>query len=115
MKVLTFCLLLLLLPCNLVHAKSLDNIHSVTDLVVLAIDKDYNLKISDLQLEEIYKSQQRLDASLKPQFNISGEYIVENLANQPLGAIYVIRGADYEEQVKTKSGAFTIVQQLGFE
>lgn len=113
MKVLTFCLLLLLLPCNLVHAKSLDNIHSVTDLIVLAIDKDYNLKISDLQLEEIYKSQQRLDASLKPQFNISGEYIVENLANQPLGAIYVIRGADYEEQVKTKSGAFTIVQQLG--
>lgn len=113
MKAIVLCLLILLIPSGWVQAQPLAKLNSITDLILVAVEQDHNVQLSELQLLEVNKSIERLEASLRPQFNLTGEYVLENLANQPLGGLYVIRGAEYDELVHTQSGALTVAKQLG--
>ncbi len=91
----------------------LDEINSLADVLLIAIQTDKRIQLSDVQIKEIVASLIGLQANLRPQINFNAEYKLENLANNPVGAFYSIRGADLDDRISTRSGSVSIVQQLG--
>ncbi len=105
--------------------RSLADIRSFADILAIALANDGSVKLSDIQVEEAISGVQRIEVALRPQFVVSGDYRLENIANNSMGRQFAtieqemngeaiqIRLMNLDDQVRTSSGSFTIVQQLG--
>ncbi len=101
----------------LVHGQTsvidLQHIQSLGDILAIAIVTDRSIQLTDMQIQEVVHSIQSLQAALRPQIHASVDYKCENLANNPIGGLYSLRGMDQGESIHTRSASITMVQQVG--
>ncbi len=92
----------------------LDAIQSLSDVLAIAFVRDTSMQLSELELKMMLASLAGLQASLRPQLTLSGDYIGQNFANMGGGASRPTVGApDPEDVVHVVSGSLTYAQQLG--
>ena len=62
----------------------LADIRSLEDILKVAVANNHSVKIAEISIEEALAGGREVEAALRPQLNLAGQYVRENVANNPL-------------------------------
>ena len=100
--------------------QELANIRSLEDILRIAVGNNQSIKIAEMSIEEALAGGREVSAALRPQLSLAGQYVRENVANNPsmltelgLPAETPIPKDLLEDQLTSTVGTFTYYQQLG--
>ncbi len=98
----------------------LADIRSLEDILKVAVANNHSVKIAEISIEEALAGGREVEAALRPQLNLAGQYVRENVANNPAvmnqyynavddAQLEVLSG---DEPISTTVGSLTYYQQL---
>jgi len=107
----------------------LADIRSLEDILKVAVANNHSVKIAEISIEEALAGGREVEAALRPQLNLAGQYVRENVANNPAvmnqyySAVDEIRKyrpdlpaqlevLSGDEPISTTVGSLTYYQQL---
>ncbi len=90
----------------------LADIRSLEDILKVAVANNHSVKIAEISIEEALAGGREVEAALRPQLNLAGQYVRENVANNPADLLAQLEELSGDEPISTTVGSLTYYQQL---